>query len=1189
LKWRLIDKKNENGKNTFQKIQLVCCWLLLPGFLFAQQFKIMPLGDSITEGYWGSTPVGGYRDDLANMLQDEGISFDFVGTLSDFVNAYPRHEGHAGKATSFLVQNVKNYLQATQPDVIMLHIGTNDINEGNSAASVKNQTDLLLTEIYNFDPQITVFVASIIPRKDDTGENKNVEHTNLAPMLEQLVQQKNTLGFSAIYVPVNELFLLNTNWQKMIYDKLHPTNSGYEVIANGFYKKLMDFLTIEDKLITENFNRQELADFWVYGGGSYQIVNKQFTNGALNNDAYIAVYRFEDDPTSVSFTYSTNIVSGGNGNAGVAVRLADGTKTTSGYAVIKESAGADLVLYHVKDGRLSTELDRVRSLLGLPVMNDTFRVDLMNDAQLGQVFECYLNGQFDGRLTDPNRLEGRGTKQHAGVIIQGSQNNVIDNLSYGYKEVKLYNGPSQIAVTDGEQQEGTVNTIAAKRLIVQVLSFDGNPATNTPVDFKIMEGNGVLWTLSTNNLAGYEAEVSTLTSPIAIESDHQAAGGNYLSTPISSAPKQGIAELQINIEQAGTYRLWGRTKSGADGQGSFYVTVDNQAEFLWSFSANQSWRWSVIGETSSKSFNLTAGRHTIKIMNNEGGIGLDRILIASSLQFTPSDSRLGSEGFHTDSDGKVQAKFIYAKAPGLAKVKAILSDFALASKNFTLTAIPDVPIAMVKMNGDLQVGKPQEALPIPLEVKLTDQFGNPTPGKKVNFKSTTGNGTFAEAMPIQTDEEGIARTNYTLGPDAGQNIVEVTCVDHSLQKLTFTSTAQKVLFAISGKVSYYADQAPIAGVKLTASGGFYASEETDNNGLYQFKNIPMTTDFKITPAKILQSTQAHEVVDLYNAALIMRQTVGLETLDRYQLIAANVDFDNDVDAYDAANIARFIVELPSYQENIKVGEWLFIEKSKSYSNISIDQKNQNFLGIILGDVVGRGQAAEKILARTNNNEEIPSTQHILINDTLIVPFSLEKNDIIAAELHYKINLQAVKFIDIQKTGISKDFTIFHNIKDDNLIIAMFSPFPTTQTGRFIDVRFQQKANWGISPVIFEKYRLNNDPYTCITSISEELTETPVPVSFALTQNYPNPFSSQIGLSRTMIQYSLPQPATIQLTIYNLLGQEVYQLVNQEQTAGIYQIGWDGRDMFGQEVAAGVYLYQLKTKNMQITKQMMKVH
>jgi lysophospholipase L1-like esterase len=1163
--------------------------LLLPGLILAQQFKIMPLGDSITEGYWGSTPVGGYRDDLANMLQDEGVSFDFVGTLSDYVNAYPRHEGHAGVATSFLVQNVKNYLQATQPDVVLLHIGTNDINEGNSAAAVKNQTDLLLTNIYNFDPTVTVLVASIIPRKDDTGETKNQDHTNLAPMLEQLVQQKSALGFSAIYVPVNELFRIDTDWQKMIYDKLHPKNSGYEVIANGFYKKLMDFITIDGKLLTDNFNRHELADYWAYGGGSYQLLNKQFTNGALNTEANIAVYRFEDDPTSVSFTYGTNMVSGGNGNAGVAVRLAEGTKTTSGYAILKESASGDLVLYQVKNGRLNTELHRVSSLLGLPAANDTFRVDLINDAQSGQVFECYLNGQFDGRLNDPNRLEGRGTKQHAGVILQGSQNNIIDNFNYGYTEVKLYNGPSQILVADGEQQEGVVNTLAAKRLIVQVLSFDGKPATNTPVDFKIMEGSGLLYTLATNNLFGYEAEVSNLILPMAVESDRNAAGGNFLSTTTMSSPKQGVAELQLNIEQAGTYRLWGRTKSGVVGQGSFYVTIDNQAEFLWSFTSNTSWCWSVIGESSSKSFSLTAGRHTLKIKNNEAGIGLDRIIVASNLQFTPSETPLGSNGFNSDSDGKVQAKFIYAKASGSAKVKASLPDFALSSKNFMLNAIPDVPFAMVKINGDLQVGKPQELLPIPLEVKLADQYGNPTPAKKVNFKATAGNGTFTETMPLLTDTQGLARANFTLGPDAGQNIVEVSCVDFSLQKLNFTATSQKVLFAISGNVLYYADQHAISGVKLTASGGFNAVVETDKNGLYQFKSIPMSTDFKITPSKSMESNKAHAVVDLYNAALIMRQTVGLETLNRYQLIAANVDFDNDVDAYDAANIARFVVELPPIQENVKVGEWLFIEKSKSYSNIAIDQKNQNFLGIIMGDVVGRGQNAENILARSFYNEETWSATHVMASDTLIIPFMLEKKDIISAEFYYKLNLQAVEFIDIKKTEISKDFTMFHNVKGDSLLIAMFCPYPTTQTGRFFEVRFRLKNCTAPMPVIFEKYRLNNDPYTTITSIPEIVVGTPVPTSFSLAQNYPNPFSCQAGLSRTLIQYTIPQATSIQLTVYNLLGQEVCRLVQEEQTAGIYQIGWDGRDLFGQEVAAGVYLYQLKTKDLQITRRMMKVY
>jgi hypothetical protein len=127
------------------------------------------------------------------------------------------------------------------------------------------------------------------------------------------------------------------------------------------------------------------------------------------------------------------------------------------------------------------------------------------------------------------------------------------------------------------------------------------------------------------------------------------------------------------------------------------------------------------------------------------------------------------------------------------------------------------------------------------------------------------------------------------------------------------------------------------------------------------------------------------------------------------------------------------------------------------------------------------------------------------------------------------------------------------------------------------------------PVIFEKYRLNNDPYTTITSIPEIVVGTPVPTSFSLAQNYPNPFSCRAGLSRTIIQYNVPRTSSIQLTVYNLLGQEVYKLVHAEQAAGIYQIGWDGRDLFGQEVAAGIYLYQLKSKNLQITRRMMKVN
>ncbi len=91
----------------------------------------------------------------------------------------------------------------------------------------------------------------------------------------------------------------------------------------------------------------------------------------------------------------------------------------------------------------------------------------------------------------------------------------------------------------------------------------------------------------------------------------------------------------------------------------------------------------------------------------------------------------------------------------------------------------------------------------------------------------------------------------------------------------------------------------------------------------------------------------------------------------------------------------------------------------------------------------------------------------------------------------------------------------------------------------------------------------------------------LPQNYVLGQNYPNPFNPT-----TKIDYALPEAARVELKVYNLLGQEVKTLVDNEQPAGPHQIVWDGTDASGNGVASGIYLYKLKTPTSVETKQMM---
>jgi len=79
----------------------------------------------------------------------------------------------------------------------------------------------------------------------------------------------------------------------------------------------------------------------------------------------------------------------------------------------------------------------------------------------------------------------------------------------------------------------------------------------------------------------------------------------------------------------------------------------------------------------------------------------------------------------------------------------------------------------------------------------------------------------------------------------------------------------------------------------------------------------------------------------------------------------------------------------------------------------------------------------------------------------------------------------------------------------------------------------------------------------------------------LNQNYPNPFNAH-----TKISLTIPYRTFVNLTIYNLLGQAVKTLVNDELDAGTHNVDFDAQDF-----ASGIYIYKISTKNFSPTKKM----
>ena len=94
-----------------------------------------------------------------------------------------------------------------------------------------------------------------------------------------------------------------------------------------------------------------------------------------------------------------------------------------------------------------------------------------------------------------------------------------------------------------------------------------------------------------------------------------------------------------------------------------------------------------------------------------------------------------------------------------------------------------------------------------------------------------------------------------------------------------------------------------------------------------------------------------------------------------------------------------------------------------------------------------------------------------------------------------------------------------------------------------------------------------DDVTSVAGFSE------IPVEYTLHQNYPNPFNPS-----TVIRYGLSQQSPVTLTVYNVLGQQVAELVNEVQAAGNYEVTFDASHL-----SSGVYLYRMQAGNFVETK------
>jgi lysophospholipase L1-like esterase len=236
-------------------VYAACFFLVFSSFRSpAQTLRILPLGNSITEGTDGNPPAESqrisYRFALYSMLTTSGYDFDFVGHRWSGYGIFPdaNHGGIPGTRDQYLVTllqrgydqrwgvqitpNNTPYLDVYPADIILLHIGTNDITHGEGASP--NSVSQILDEIDAWElrtgNEVIVFVARILNRKSysltTTQYNNNVA---------AMVAARNDPNIITVDIENGAGIVYSVDMQD---DGIHPYQAGYDKMGQKWFEAI---------------------------------------------------------------------------------------------------------------------------------------------------------------------------------------------------------------------------------------------------------------------------------------------------------------------------------------------------------------------------------------------------------------------------------------------------------------------------------------------------------------------------------------------------------------------------------------------------------------------------------------------------------------------------------------------------------------------------------------------------------------------------------------------------------------------------------------------------------------------------------------------------------------------------------------------------------------------------------------
>ena len=153
-------------------------------------------------------------------------------------------------------------------------------------------------------------------------------------------------------------------------------------------------------------------------------------------------------------------------------------------------------------------------------------------------------------------------------------------------------------------------------------------------------------------------------------------------------------------------------------------------------------------------------------------------------------------------------------------------------------------------------------------------------------------------------------------------------------------------------------------------------------------------------------------------------------------------------------------------------------------------------------------------------------------------------------------------------------------------------FESTKSGTFLFPVGTTEGQWNIRVILMDENnnetnlgpneleQNNFQNFIIVDNSTMQIHDTQVPLEFSLGQNFPNPFNPI-----TTIRYTIPKDSFVKITIYDVLGNVINNLVHDNQNSGKNSVQWNATNNQGEPVSTGVYLYKIQAGNLVNTKKM----